>query len=118
MGIVAAAIVLAAPAPGQSAAAPTGLHGFVRRGPIMPVCFENVPCDGPAAGVKLTFTQADGRKVQTVTRKTGFYRVLLSPGRYVVTADLPRPEAFYTRSTRVLDGRDGRVDFTIDTGIQ
>ena len=109
-------LVLLPSAAGSAAAA--GLHGFVRKGPLTPVCREDVPCYGPAAGVVLRFTRADGVVVRTRTRSTGFYRVSLAPGRYAVTAEIPRRQGFTEKTIRARDGTDGRIDFEIDTGIQ
>lgn len=115
-GLIAALAVAASAA--SSAPTRTGLHGYVTRGPVTPVCFEDKPCDEPAAGVVLLFTRSDGRRVRTVTRATGFYRVGLPGGRYTVSAAVDPPQRFTVRSARVVDGRDGRLDFYIDTGIQ
>lgn len=84
----------------------------------MPVCFEGIPCDGPAAGVVLTFIRGDGRIGKVTTRETGFYRIRLPAGRYSVRANkgftpFPQPD-----KVRVRAGHDDRLDFYIDTGIQ
>ena len=113
-------VALAMLAPGAMAGrAQTGLHGYVTKGPITPICYENRPCEGPAAGVTLTFTSADGTKVRTQTRASGFYRVVLPAGRYSVktSARSPNPVPVPAR-VRVRAGSDVRVDFFIDTGIQ
>lgn len=95
----------------------TGLHGFVRKSPITPVC-DAEACDGSAAGVMLIFTREDGVMVRVVTRSTGFYRAVLAPGRYAVTAHVQARQDFSEKTARVVEGRDGRLDFHIDTGIQ
>ena len=97
----------------------TGLHGYVTKGPITPVCYENRPCEGPAAGVTLTFTRGDGTKARTQTRADGFYRVVLPAGRYSVktSARSPNPVPVPAR-VRVRAGSDVRIDFFVDTGIQ
>lgn len=118
LGLVAVALGLSAATGSVEAALPeTGLHGFVRKSPIAPICRTDA-CDGPAAGVTLVFTRSDGARVRTVTRKTGFYRVLLPAGRYAVAAAVGRPLDFMEKAVRVVARHDGRVDFHIDTGIQ
>jgi hypothetical protein len=119
LGTVVAAVVLLPLTAGTSAATPSsGLHGFVRKGPITPVCYEDVPCDGPAAGVVLTFVRADGTRAQVKTRATGFYRIKLPAGRYTVKASQGHPPLPYPQKVRVRVGHDDRLDFYIYTGIQ
>ena len=101
-----------------AATRPTGLHGFVRMGPITPICYAGRPCDGPAAGVVMTFTRADGTFVRVKTRETGFYRIRLRAGRYSVKASRGHPPFPYPRNVKVRLGHDDRLDFYIDTGIQ
>ena len=115
--VIAVALLPLAASPG-GATRPTGLHGFVRIGPLTPVCYENVPCDGPAAGVLMTFTRADGKIVRVKTRETGFYRIRVPAGRYSVRASRGHPPFPYPRNVRVRAGHDDRLDFYIDTGIQ
>ena len=98
----------------------SGLHGLVTRGPIMPVCMVDQPCDEPAANVRLVFLR-NGVVVSRVrTNATGRYRVALAPGRYAVR--LPgKPvlgRVVKPQTARVLRGRYSRVDFSIDTGIR
>ena len=103
-----------------SGATGSGLHGLVTRGPIMPVCMVDQPCDEPAANVRLVFLR-NGVVVSRVrTNATGRYRVALAPGRYAVR--LPGKPALgrvvKPQTARVLRGRYSRVDFSIDTGIR
>ena len=98
----------------------SGLRGLVTRGPIMPVCMVDQPCDEPAANVRLVFLR-NGVVVSRVrTNATGRYRVALAPGRYAVR--LPgKPvlgRVVKPQTARVLRGRYSRVDFSIDTGIR
>ncbi len=98
----------------------SGLHGLVTRGPIMPVCMVDQPCDEPAANVRLVFLR-NGIVVSSVrTSTTGRYRLALAPGRYAVR--LPGKPAIgrivKPQTVRVLRGRYTRVDFSIDTGIR
>jgi hypothetical protein len=115
LALLAALVLLPAATASPRAA---GLHGFVRKGPLTPVCYAGVPCDGPAANVLLVFTRADGHTVRTRTRETGFYRVAVPPGSYRVTAVVSRPQTFEQRAVRAREGLDGRLDFHIDTGRQ
>jgi hypothetical protein len=97
----------------------TGLTGLVRRGPITPVCRANKPCDGPAPGVKLLFTQSGKVAATATTNKKGWYHVSLDPGRYSVRTDRRGFEArAQPTSVTVPSGRIARRDFFIDTGIR
>ena len=116
---MAGAVLATSPLGSAAPAAPTGLHGFVTRGLITPVCYEDVPCVERAAGVTLTFTRADGTRVRAVTRATGFYRVALPVGgRYSVKATGGRVATLTPARVRARRGLDARLDFYIDTGIQ
>jgi hypothetical protein len=97
----------------------SGLHGYVEKGPITPVCYADRPCSGPAAGVTLSFRRtADGPVTRTKTRANGFYRVALPAGVYLVTTDARFDRTPAPRKARVRAGRDDRLDFFLDTGIQ
>jgi hypothetical protein len=97
----------------------TGLKGLVKRGPIMPVCRTNVPCDEPARGVKLVFSRS-GKVVATATTDSkGWYRVLLRPGRYSVRTNRRGPERVaHPSAATVPSDRVKRRDFFLDTGIR
>jgi hypothetical protein len=97
----------------------TGLQGRVMRGPIMPVCRVNVPCDAPAPGVTLRFTR-NGRVVaRATTNSKGWYRVVLKPGRYTVRTSRRGPEAIPKPAlATATTGRFRRVDFHLDTGLR
>jgi hypothetical protein len=120
VGLLAAALVFAVASPARTAPSQTGLHGFVTKGLLTPVCRSDTPCVGPAAGVTLTFTQADGDVFTVVTRSTGFYRLTLPAGRYTVAikGKALGQAKLSPKSARVLAQTDGRLDFYIDTGIQ
>jgi hypothetical protein len=117
-------VTAATAAAGASAAvAPSGLHGVVMRGPISPVCRDDVPCDAPAPGVSLTFVRA-GVSRTTLSDAKGRYRIMLPAGIYAlrpttsphtITRQLGRmtPE-----KVRVRVGHSDRIDFMIDTGIR
>jgi hypothetical protein len=109
--------------PGGAASGATGsggLRGVVTRGPIMPVCMVDQPCDEPAANVGLVFVQSGTVVARARTSETGRYRISLAPGRYAVR--LPGTPALgrivKPQTVRVLRGRYSRVDFSIDTGIR
>jgi hypothetical protein len=107
---------------GSSAAATTrsGLYGFVRRGPIVPVCVAGQPCDGPARNMTLVFWRNGKAVGRTKTSRTGAYRIRLAPGVYTMR---PAGSATIGRGAeppkaRVVAGRFRRVDFFVDTGIR
>jgi hypothetical protein len=113
-------VLLAAAASSSSATTSSGLYGFVRRGPIVPVCVAGQPCDGPARSFPLVFRRNGKIVARTTTTRTGAYRVRLAPGAYSVTSTgrttigrPPRPS-----TARVLAGKFRRVDFFVDTGIR
>ena len=90
------------------------LYGSVTIGPVTPVCQAGVPCDKPAAQVKLSFTRR-GHTFSTTTDGSGKYRVRVAPGIYAVRASaglsmLPRNINVHAPSTH--------LDFSIDTGIR
>ena len=106
-------------APVASAATPhSGLYGVVRKGPIMPVCRADVPCDGPAR-VMLVFTRAGKVAARARSDAGGHYRVALPPGYYVVSTD-PRIGFGVIRplNVHVRKSHFDRINFSIDTGIR
>ena len=106
--------------PGLAAAAPvSGLRGTVVIDPSRPVCIEGKPCSAPAPGVVLRFSRNDRVILRATTRADGTYRIVLSPGRYVVSLPVAGgPRSIAPRTVRVVAGQMIRRDFTIDTGIQ
>jgi hypothetical protein len=112
-----AALLLPASA---STATQTGLWGTVRRGPITPVCFDNRPCDEPAANVTIVFVRNGREAARVTTRGNGSYRIALRPGVYSVRT--PKKIAIGSglepSRVRVPSGRRARVNFFIDTGIR
>jgi hypothetical protein len=116
--LLVAAVTISAGA--ASGATGSGLRGLVTRGPIMPVCMVDQPCDEPAANVRLVFLRNGVVVSRPRTNATGWYRVALAPGRYAVR--LPGEPAMgrivKPQTVRVLRGRYSRVDFSIDTGIR
>lgn len=113
-----ASLLLTLAVPAASATTPSGLRGTVLRGPTMPVCREDNPCEAPAPNVLLHFSRA-GRVVgEAKTGPAGGYRVLLRPGRYSVTTSRRTIGVGLTpRNVVVPRGRIARVDFHLDTGI-
>ena len=97
----------------------TGLKGFVKRGPITPVCRVGKPCYAPAANVKLFFSSSGKLAASAITNKQGWYHVYLKPGRYSVRTNrkgfeaMPRPSSVTVPTDRV-----ARYDFMLDTGIR
>ena len=96
------------------------LHGVVTRGPIVPVCAIEQPCDEPAKDVTLLFSRNDRVVGRVVTDEQGRYRLRLPAGLYAVR----RPAAasidrkLEPNRARVYAGRLTRIDFSIDTGIR
>jgi hypothetical protein len=95
----------------------TGLHGYVKRGPTMPVCRIGVPCTAPARGLKLRFSRAGSVVATATTNDKGWYRVVLRAGRYSVGINA-KGDAYGPRTTTVQSGKMKRRDFLIDTGIR
>ena len=119
LGIAAlAALSLGCSSAGGGTAA-NGIQGRVMRGPTMPVCRIGVPCEAPAAGVKLAVVRSGKVVARATTNRRGWYRVPLKVGPYTVRMAsrdyqlMPQP-----RRVRVTSGRFKRVDFHIDTGIR
>jgi hypothetical protein len=90
------------------------LFGSVTIGPVTPVCQAGVPCDRPAAQVKLTFTRL-GHTFSATTNGSGAYRVQLAPGIYAVRAS----EGMSMRPRNInVHAPTTHLDFSIDTGIR
>jgi hypothetical protein len=64
-----------------------GLFGSVDRGPAMPVCGVDIPCDEPAANVALVFTR-QGKTIRTRTDD----KVAIALGSLRATTQFARPE--------------------------
>jgi hypothetical protein len=115
------AVLAVAGSSSAAATTPSGLYGFVRRGPIVPVCTAEGPCDGPARSFPLVFWR-NGKVVgrTRTTSTTGAYRIRLAPGLYTVrsSAQTTIGRGAEPRSARVVTGRFRRVDFFFDTGIR
>jgi hypothetical protein len=99
---------------------PSGLWGEVRRGPIVPVCVVEQPCDAPANNVTLVFVRSGQVVRRATTNDLGRYRVRLPAGMYSVRLSQSPAvgRSLDPVQARVRAGRFVRVDFSIDTGIQ
>jgi hypothetical protein len=117
--LVALAALVAATSAGATTSS-SGLRGLVTRGPIVPVCAAEQPCDGPAKNVTLVFSR-DGLVVRrATTNEQGRYRVALPPGVYRVRLAARRTidRGLEPSRARVVPSRFRRVDFFFDTGIR
>jgi hypothetical protein len=116
---VAAIVIVALTGAVAGAATPSGLYGTVTKGPTQPVCREDVPCSGPAAGVTLTFRRNTGVVARVRTSALGRYRIRLAPGVHTVRTNAkPFGVIPFPRRAWVAKARFRRVDFEIDTGIR
>ena len=118
IGASAAALALL-PAAGSGGATGSGLYGTVRKGPIMPVCRIDVPCDGPVYGT-LVFSRSGHVVARIRSTKLGTYRIALAAGFYDVRSTvkigltkLPKPHAIHVRP-----GHWDRINLFFDTGIR
>ena len=117
--LAALAVAVAASSAG-AATSQSGLRGLVTRGPIVPVCAAEQPCDAPAKNVTLVFSRY-GRVVRrATTNDQGRYRVRLAPGLYAVRLQVKQQigRGLQPERARVARNRFRRVDFSIDTGIR
>jgi hypothetical protein len=116
---VVALLVAFAPAAAAPTATPhSGFYGVVTKGPIVPVCRDDMPCDAPAQ-VTLVFTRAPNVVSRSRSNKEGRYRAPLPPGYYVVRTE-PRIGfgAIRPLNVHVRKGHFDRLNFSIDTGIR
>ena len=96
---VAAAAAALLPVGGSASTTGSGLYGSVRKGPVMPVCQQGVPCDAPAQ-IMLVFSRStafgdtmETKQVAIKSDKNGRYRIALAPG----STDWRRERASRTR---------------------
>jgi hypothetical protein len=109
-------IVAAALAPAAAGTVRTGLHGFVLRGPAMPVCPAMGPsCSVPVPHLRLTFSR-DGASKTVTTDANGHYAIALAGGTYSVQMAVPR--RYGPTRVVVVAGRSRLQNFEIDTGIR
>ena len=98
----------------------TGLEGFVRRGPITPVCRVDEPCDAPFAA-SFDIRNGQGVVARFQSDSAGHFRVALLPGAYTVVPDASAPLLGASHQARpVVVGPDGLtlVELDFDTGIR
>ena len=115
------AVAVAAAVIGSAAPATTlsnGLYGVVRKGPIMPVCRNDVPCDAPAQ-VMLLFMRGSSVVARGRSAADGRYRIEIPPGYYAVKTQ-PRIGfgAIRPLKVHVRVGHLDRLNFFLDTGIR
>jgi hypothetical protein len=118
--VAAVVVVLGASATGAGAADRGVLRVVATRGPVTPVCAVDVPCDGPAAGVRISIQRQGAVVRRAVTDEHGRARLALLGGRYVVTATYGggiKPRAVSSLA-RISAGRTTTVRFSFDTGIR
>ena len=96
-----------------------GLHGFVTKGPTMPVCRVGVPCTAPA---QVTLLFRNTRTARTFRTRSTPKGATASSSHRVPT---PSPPSNGSGSPRPPPARRprphahvDRLDFTIDTGIR
>jgi hypothetical protein len=124
--LVLTVVVLAASAaaqawePGAGEATASGLYGFVRRGPVTPVCRVGRPCTAPVPNATLNFFRNGALLARTRTQQDGSYRIALAPGSYTVRVLMKLILGSPVRPPRVTVpvARFMRVDFSIDTRIR
>ena len=120
--IVAISTVALALAAGAGATTPKGtLTGVVMRGPVVPVCAVEQPCDEPAPHVTLLFSRNAAVVGRTVTDLAGRYRLRLPAGTYTVrraTFSGAVDRKLEPNRVRVYAAHVTKVSFSIDTGIR
>lgn len=98
----------------------TGLTGAVLRGPVMPVCQVDVPCDAPfAASFEV---RQNGRRVTTFQSDAlGQFTVRLLPGQYLIVPAANSPLMNPSAQAKTVEvGPEGltSVQLQFDTGIR
>jgi hypothetical protein len=118
--VLLSSVALVAAAGAQATPRTGTLTGVVTRGPIVPVCAVEQPCEEPAKNVTLLFSHDGAVVARVVTDGQGRYRRRLPAGSYAVR----RPAAatfdrkLEPNRVKVFPGRVRNVDFSIDTGIR
>ena len=98
----------------------TGLRGSVLRGPVIPVCQEDVPCDAPFAA---TFDVREGSRRVAVfpSDEDGGFEVALAPGSYLVVPQADAPimnPTMQAQEVVVVPDHVTEVVLVFDTGIR
>src|SRR5436305_659141 len=114
VALIAAILAYTAPATTLS----SGLYGIVRKGPNMPVCHTDVPCDAPAQ-ITLLFMHGSTVVARGRSAADGRYRIAIPPGYYAVKTQ-PRIGfgVFRPLNVHVRVGHFDRLNFFADTGIR
>jgi hypothetical protein len=98
----------------------TGLQGKVIRGPITPVCTENVPCDAPFSAWFIVLK--DEHEVSRFqSDNDGEFAVALDPGVYTVVPDSSAPLMYPEQQRQEVEVQpEGITQVTLyfDTGIR
>jgi hypothetical protein len=116
--------LLATGAVGCSTAAPaaspsSGIDGQAILGPTCPVQRAGQSCAKGYATTLVVYRAKGHRRVKTVrTTSDGHFRVVLSPGRYVLEGARPGPPLARSTTAVVLPQRFTRVTVSFDTGIR
>jgi hypothetical protein len=120
MRVLAALAAAVAASSAGAATTPSGLRGLVTRGPIVPVCTAEQPCDAPAKNITLVFSRNGRVMRRATTNDQGRYRVRLAPGLYTVRLQVKQRigRGLQPQRARVVASRYRRVNFSIDTGIR
>jgi hypothetical protein len=102
----------------------TGVQGVAMRGPTMPVCQTDVPCDEPYPGAIITVQPAGGGKeiARATADDKGNFQIPLHPGMYLIVplnADgndgLPHAAS---QKVQVPESGFAQVTVNYDTGIR
>jgi hypothetical protein len=92
----------------------SGVEGVVMRGPIVPVCVADEPCDAPAAGVTVQALQSGSVVATTTTDRNGRFTLLLAAGDYTIRpVGDTQPQSIHVNASKLTE-----VAFLIDTGIR
>lgn len=111
-------IAVPAGAAGPAATGRPVLYGTAMKGPLTPVCRISVPCSGPAAYARVTFTGPHGITRTVGADAYGNYWVALRPGRYRVTSTIGMGVVDPGTVQARRGARLTRVDLMLDTGIR
>jgi len=98
----------------------TGLTGVVLRGPIMPVCQTNVPCDAPFSA-SFTVQQSTVVVGRFQSDSQGHFEVKLPPGTYRIVPGADAPiisPGSQAKEVEVLPDSITTVQLEFDTGIR